>query len=128
MIDSSRLHVKAGMAALLCAALLTGCDAATTSIAQSMTESRDRAEYARIAAQGNPQFSDPRLQEKVRAFEAEYAVYGRDAEKLQADATAHCPVTPAEAYRLLRGVGHDEQQDAPMRYETGIDETSVIDL
>lgn len=81
----------AGLAMICAAAALAGCDAATQSIAQSMSESEHRAEYARLEAQGTPRFSDPKLQGFVREFEAEYARYGRDGEKLKADAVGPAP-------------------------------------
>jgi hypothetical protein len=113
------------LGALLCAAAgLAGCDAAMTSVAQSSSESAYRAEAARLDAQGNPSFSDPKLQAVVRAFEADYARFGLEAEALQADAGGTCPVSPEGAYRLLFGTDYAEQQRAYA--EHGV--TSVTDL
>src|SRR3546814_1093416 len=88
---------------------LAGCDTAMSSLAGSMVESASRAEAARLEAQGNPQFTDARLQAIVRDFEAEYAFYGRDLEKLEAGAT-RCPLAPKDAFELLRAVDYDEPQ------------------
>lgn len=126
MIESVRLNGKARLAVLLlCAGLLAGCDAAMTSMAQSMSESENRAEHARLEAQGNPQFSDPDLQAIVREFEAEYARFGRDAEKLKADAATLCPLAPRDAFKVLRQVDYEQQADAYASY--GLTQVTDID-
>ncbi|MEX2630358.1 MAG: hypothetical protein WD341_10510 [Tistlia sp.] len=121
---SYRGKIAALAGALLGAGLLAGCDAATTSAAQSLSASEHRAEAARIGAQGSPQFADPKLQAIVRDFEAEYARYGRDAEKLAADAGALCPLAPEEAFKLLKQVGYAEMQAEYAKW--GV--TSLTDL
>ncbi|HEY9569313.1 MAG TPA: hypothetical protein VIR38_14560 [Thalassobaculum sp.] len=88
-----------------------------------MVESASRAEAARLEAQGNPQFTDARLQAIVRDFEAEYAFYGRDLEKLEAGAT-RCPLAPKDAFELLRAVDYDE----PQADNAKSGQTSFVDL
>lgn len=113
MVDGMVLRRTALRSVLLVlAAGLAGCDAASTSIAQGMAESSQRAESARLAAEGNPVFADPKLQAIVREFEADYARFGRDAAALEADAPTVCRLAPKEAYRLLKGTDYDEQQRA----------------
>lgn len=111
---------------LFCAAAgLAGCDAAMQSIAQDSVERESRAESARIEAQGNPQFADPKLQAFVREFEAEYARYGRDGEKLLAEASASCDMAPKRAYALLAGGDPDLMEQAYAKQ--GIAMTEVVD-
>src|SRR3546814_12047614 len=76
---NTRCRALLAGAALLTVAL---APAACTSMGQGMAESAARANAARYAAQGNPQFSDPALQAIVKDFEARYAEIGLDAEKL----------------------------------------------
>jgi len=97
-----------GVAALLTAALaLSAC----TSMGQGMAESAARANAARYAAQGNPQFSEPALQAIVKTFEARYAEIGLDVEKLGMADGSPCPVSKETAFQVLRGMSYEQYLD-----------------
>ncbi|HAE03354.1 MAG TPA: hypothetical protein DCL95_05645 [Rhodospirillaceae bacterium] len=99
------------VAVILAAMSLTACDAAITQMAQSSVEADYRAESARLEAQGNPKFSDPKLNAIVTEFEADYAKYGRDAEKLKAEAKAACPMDPKKLFKLLHSMEYEDYQE-----------------
>src|SRR3546814_16175925 len=79
---------------------------------QGMAESAARANAARYAAQGNPQFSDPALQAIVKDFEARYAEIGLDAEKLGMAQGKPCPVTKETAFQVLKGMSYEQYLDS----------------
>src|SRR3546814_10672610 len=79
---------------------------------QGMAESAARANAARYAAQGNPQFSDPALQAIVKDFEARYAEIGLDAEKLGMAQSKPSPVTKETAFQVLKGMSYEQCLDS----------------
>jgi hypothetical protein len=101
----------------LCRAVLGGTVLLTAALAlaactgQGMAESSARANAARYAAQGNPQFADPALQAVVKAFEARFAEIGLDAEKLGMAQGRPCPVTQETAFQVLRGMSYEQYLD-----------------
>lgn len=116
---------------LLCAALaLAGCE----SIGQGMAESDARADAARYAAQGNPQFTDPALRALVADFEAKYAIYGVDPDKLGLAEGIPCPASQEAAFKALRGISYAEylQQQAELSATipsyTGISDLESVKL
>lgn len=114
-----------GGTTLLTAALaLTAC----TEMGRQMAESEARWRSAHYAAQGNPQFSDPRLQAVVAKFEADYTAIGLDAEKLGFGQGQPCAASPDAAFRTLLGVTPDEyrqMQEEVWRQVPGY--TTVVD-
>lgn len=92
-------------------ALLTAALALAACTGQGMAESSARANAARYAAQGNPQFADPALQAVVKAFEARFAEIGLDAEKLGMAQGRPCPVTRETAFQVLRGMSYEQYLD-----------------
>ena len=100
--------VLGGIALLTAALALAAC----TSMGQHMAESGARARSAHYAAQGNPQFSDPRLQAVVAKFEADFAAIGLDAEKLGLERGAACPASQEAAFRTLLGLAPEQYRQA----------------
>lgn len=100
--------VLGGTALLTVALTLAAC----TSMGQGMAEGSARANAARYAAQGNPQFADPALQAIVRDFEARYAEIGLDAEKLGMAQGRPCPVTKETAFQVLKGMSYEQYLEA----------------
>jgi len=93
-------------------------------VVQGMVESDMRSEYARVAAQGNPQFTDPTLRAFVTEFEADYERFGLDWEGLLVGASEPCAMDPKQAYYFIQGVDHDKQQEQFASY--GL--TNIVDL
>ena len=123
MINRIIRNVKP-FAFILMSVSLTACDEAMMQLAQSSVEADYRAESARLEAQGNPKFSDPKLNAIVAEFEADYAKYGRDSEKLKAEATAPCPIDPKMLFKLLHSMDYEDYQEM----FKGFGSTYLVDL
>lgn len=100
--------VLGGTVLLTAALALTAC----TEMGRQMAESDARARSAHYAAQGNPQFSHPRLQAVVAKFEADYAAIGLDAEKLGFEQGQPCAASQDTAFRTLLGMTPEEHRRA----------------
>lgn len=105
----NRCRVALGGTALLTAALALG---SCTSVGQGMAESAARANAARYAAQGNPQFADPSLRAIVEDFETRYAEIGLDAGKLGMAEGKPCPVAKETAFQVLKGMSYEQYLDS----------------
>lgn len=99
------------IALILIAMCLGACDDAMWQAGQSNAAANFRAESARLEAAGNPDFNDPQLTAIVKEFEGDFAKYGRDAEKLTAEASTLCPVDPMKMFKFFRGMSYKEYQD-----------------
>jgi len=102
--------ILAGTALLGTAFALAGCEG----VAQSMVESDAKARAARYAAQGNPQFAEPRLAAVVKQFEADYAAIGLDAAKLGLEQGTPCPAAPEAAFRTVFGMTPAEYEKSQL--------------